>query len=113
MGIKRFYIACYKLEPTEMLNNRNIPIKTYIETEIKGYMGSGSDTIVKVADKDTIETRFKFYCNDFNLALGDLIKYEGYTYEVVAQPRNTAHKNNHIKTLVRKVDNIKQNKEGV
>jgi len=37
-----------------------------------------------------------------------LIKYEGDTYEVVGQPRNTAHRNHHIKTLLRKVDNIKQ-----
>lgn len=113
MGIKKFYIICNKLHPTETLNNRNIPIKTYAETEIKGYMGSGSDTIIKVADKDTIETRFKFYCNDFDLALGDLIKYEGETYEVVGQPRNTAHRNHHVKTLLRKIDNVKQNKEGV
>ena len=108
MGIKRFYVTCYKLEPTETLNSRNIPIKTYEETEIKGYIGSGSNAIIRVADKDTIETRFKFYCNDFDLALGDLIKYEGDTYEVVGQPKNTAHKNHHIKALVRKVDNIKQ-----
>lgn len=107
MGIKRFYTTCYKLKPTETLV-RNIPVKTYTETEIKGYIGSGSDTTIRVADKDTIETRFKFYCNDFTLVLGDIIKYENYTYEVVGHPRNTAHRNHHIKTLLRKIDNIKQ-----
>jgi hypothetical protein len=110
VGISRFYITCYKLVPTETLNDRNIPIKTYTQTEIRGYIGggSGSDNLLKVADKDTIETRFKFYCNDFSLAIADLIKYEGETYEVVSQPRNTAHRNHHIKVLIRKVDTIKQ-----
>lgn len=110
MSIKRFYVTCYKLEPTETLNDKLVPIKTYTETEIKGYIGSGSDTVLRVADKDTIESRYKFYCNDFTLSLGDLIKYEGETYEVVAKPRNTAHRNHHIKTQLRKVDNVKQNK---
>jgi hypothetical protein len=110
MGIKRFYIPCQKLKPTETTNSRLIPVTTYVTTDIEGYVGSGSDTIMRVADKDTVETRFKFYCNDFTLALGDLIIYEGATYEVVGQPRNTAHRNHHIKTLIRKVDNIKQDK---
>jgi len=108
VGIKRFYITCYKLTPTETLNDNLRPIKTYAESEINGYIGSGSDNVIRVADKDTIESRYKFYCNDFDLSIGDLIKYEGDTYEVVSDPKNTVHKNHHIKAMVRKVDNIKQ-----
>ena len=108
MSIKKYYVDCSRLRPDENLNSRNVPIKSYTETAIKGYIGSGSDNIIRVADKDTIETRYKFFCNDFSLAVGDLIKYENKTYEVVGPPRNTAHKNNHIKTTVRQVESIKQ-----
>lgn len=108
MSIKKYYVDCYRLRATETLNDKLTPIVTYVETSIKGYIGSKSSNIVKVADKETIETRYNFFCNDFNLKNNDLIKYENNTYEVVDDPKNTAHKNHHIKVLIRKVDNIKQ-----
>lgn len=108
MSIQSYYKTCYKLIPNEVLNDRLIPIKVFTESPIQGYRGRGTDLIVRVANKDTIETRFKFYCNDFTLNIGDLIKYDNKTYEVVSEPRNTANRNHHIKTMIRKVDNIKQ-----
>jgi len=103
------YITCDKFKFTgEAKNNKGIPIPTYTESEIKGYMGSGQNNIIRAAGKDTIETRWNFFTTDFTINLKDRINYQGETYEVIAQPRNTAFKNHHIKTEVRKIDNVKQ-----
>jgi len=108
MGIGRFYIDCTKLVPTEVLNDKLLPVKTYVEASIKGYIGSGTNDIIRVADKDTIETRYKFLTSDFNLGIGDIIKYEDRTYEVISEPRNNAHRGHHIKAEVKRINNIKQ-----
>lgn len=108
MSIENYYIDCVRSRPTESLNDSLRPVTTYNSTAIKGYLGSGTDKVVKIADKDTIETRYKFYCNDFDILINDLILYENKTYEVTSEPKNTAHKNHHIKVLVRKVDEVKQ-----
>jgi hypothetical protein len=104
------YITCDKFKFSgEAKNSKGIPIPTYSEeVEIKGYMGSGQDNIINVAGKDTIETRWKFFTTDFTINLGDRVNYQGETYEIIGQPRNTAFKNHHIKTTVRKIDNVKQ-----
>lgn len=106
MGIP--YITCYKLIPSNSLTDDLVPVKNYTESEIKGYIGSGSDNIIQVANQDTIETRFKFFSTDLTINLGDLIKYKDKTYEIVSEPKNTAFKNHHLKAMIRKVDNIKQ-----
>jgi len=108
MAISQYYISCTKLVSTSTLNDNLRPIKTYAETSIKGYLGSGNDNEVGVAGKETVRTRLRFYCGDFTLDMGNLVVYEGNTYEVVSEPKNTAHKNHHIKVLVVKVDNVKQ-----
>lgn len=108
MAIENYYVSCSRLRPTETLNSRLVPVKTYASTTINGYLGSGNDVNITIADKDTIETRYKFYCDDFSIDTGDLINYESNTYEVISEPKNTAHRNNHIKVLVRKIDKIKQ-----
>lgn len=110
MGISKYYIPCTRKSPTETLNSKLVPIKTYATTTINGYIGSGNNanTPINVGDKETFETRYKFYCDDFNLKIGDLIIYEGKTYEVTTDPKNTAHRNHHIKTFIRKVDQVKQ-----
>jgi len=108
MAIGRFYIDCTKLVFTETLNDKLVPIKTYVETDIRGYIGSGTNNVIRVADQDTIETRYKFLTSDFNLKIGDVIKYEDKNYEVVSEPRNNVHKGHHIKAEVKKIDNIKQ-----
>lgn len=106
--IDMFFVSCYRYRPTETLNSRKTPVKSYSATGINGYLGSSSDVLVRVAGKDTIETRIKFYCDDFELRIGDLIFYENDTYEVIKKPKNTAHRSHHIKTVVKKVDNVKQ-----
>lgn len=108
MAIERFYISCSRLRPTTTLNAYNRPIKTYNETLINGYLGSSYEVVIKVAGKETSESRIKFYCDDFNLESTDLIKYEGNTYEIVGVPRNTVHRGNHVRAKVRIVSDVKQ-----
>jgi hypothetical protein len=108
MAIERFYISCSRLRPTTTLNAYNRPIKTYTETSINGYLGSSSDIVIKVADKETFEARSKFYCDDFDLESTDLIKYEGNTYEIIGEPRNTVHRSHHVRATVKMIGDVKQ-----
>ncbi len=108
MGIDKYFIACTRVRPTTTLNTSLRPIVTYVNTSIRGYIASGNSNERYVAGKDTIESELKFYCDDFSLLINDLIIYESKTYEVNSEPKNTAHKNSHIKVALRKVDDIKQ-----
>jgi len=108
MSIKRFYKTCYRLRPSTSLTNTLRPYTTYDSTEIHGYLGSRSNNQINITDKDTIESRYNFYCDDFNILSTDLIKYDDKTYEIVSNPQNTANRNHHMKIIIRKVDNVKQ-----
>lgn len=110
MGISRFYVSCTRKSPIETLNSKLVPIKSFTTSTINGYIGSGSNanTPINIGGKETFETRYKFYCDDFTLKVGDLIIYEGNTYEIVTDIKNTAHRNHHVKTMIRKIDKVKQ-----
>ena len=108
MPMDDYYIDCVRKRKTQILNDNNRPISSYTSTTIKGYLGSGSNNPVQIADKDTYETLRKFYTSDLTITINDFIKYDGKTYEIVGDPQNTANKNHHIKCMVRKIDDIKQ-----
>lgn len=108
MSIQKYYKECIKLTPVKSLNSSLTPVTTYNESTINGYLGSGSNNPVQIADKDTYETLRKFYTSDLTITINDFIKYDGKTYEIVGDPQNTANKNHHIKCMVRKIDDIKQ-----
>jgi len=108
MAIDKYFVACERVRPTETMDSSRRPITTYASTDIRGYIGSGSNNQYQASDKETVISELKFYCNDFNMLINDLVRYEGKTYEVCSEPKNTAHKNSHIKVSVRKVDEVKQ-----
>lgn len=108
MSIKKYYVTCYRLRPTKTTNSRNRPEVSYGSTTINGYLGSRTGLQIKVGDKETLENRYNFYCDDFNLESTDLIKYETKTYEIIGEPQNTIHKGHHMKVMLRMVSNIKQ-----
>ena len=109
MGIGRFYIDCIRKRKTETINDRGRPITTYTNTNIKGYISAFfRQQETRVTDKDTSELWFKFFTNDFNLRVLDLIEYEGDTYEVLSDGKNTVHRNHHIKAVLRKVANVRK-----
>jgi hypothetical protein len=107
MSLKRAYQACVRKRKTETQNTRGRPITTYADTNINGYMSAYRMQNVKVADKETTETLYKFLCDDFDLIAGDLIVYNSGTYEVIGDPKNTVNRNHHIKVICKKVANIK------
>jgi hypothetical protein len=107
MSINRFYIDCVRYRVTETVNEVNGKLeKTSNPKAIKGYMGSGTSQIVNIADKDTLDMRYKFYCNDFDILEDDIINYENQYYKVISKPHNSGRKNHHIKCMVRRTDNI-------
>ena len=108
MSIDKYFVDCTRTRPTITLNTSLRPVTTYASTAIKGYIASGLNNDVYVTQKNTIVSKLKFYCNDFDILINDLIEYEDKTYEVDSEPKNTAHKNSHIKVMVRKVDTVKQ-----
>lgn len=106
MAIENFYIECTIKRPTEVIEYGRVT-KTYTEIDINGYKGSQTDTIGIVADKNTIISKYKFF-SDTPLIYGDILVYEDEQYELASDSKNTAHKNHHYKTYIRKVENIKQ-----
>ena len=108
LSINKYFVSCTRLRPTITLNDSLRSITSYVSTSIKGYIASGTNNEIKIAEKDTVETELRFYCNDFDILINDLVQYENKTYEVNSEPKNTAHKNSHIKVFLRKVDEVKQ-----
>lgn len=101
MGINSYYMPCIRRRYTTT-NENGRRLKTYESTSINGYLGSRSQNTFQIADQDTVITKFKFYCDDFDLAFDDIIVYEGVQYRVSSDPQNTVHRGHHIKTeLVR------------
>jgi len=108
MPMADYYIDCVRKRKTQTLNDNNRPISGYTSTDIKGYIGRQVDKQIVKADKFTIESQKKFFTSDWDLQFGDLIVYEGKTYEVVSDPKNTAHRDDHIKAMLKKIENVKQ-----
>jgi hypothetical protein len=110
MGISKYYINCIRQRITETRNSNLRVVETASNTKIKGYIASrvGTNNQRIIADKDTIETLYRFYCNDFNLMFGDLIIYNNKKYEVANDPQNTANKNHHIYCILKLIEYIKQ-----
>jgi len=106
--IDDFYIECTRKRPTNTLNENNRAIKSYVDTTINGYVGTRSIKNVLIAGQWTVKTQYKFYTSDWEIEFGDLIDYENLIYKVVSHPKNTAHKDNHMKVMLEEIDNIKQ-----
>jgi hypothetical protein len=107
MAVDNFFVACVRRRPgASSKNSKYESIITYTSTNINGYVGSRSNQEQKYSEKYTLKTQFKFYCDDFQLAYGDLIDYESKTYRVVSEPQNTVHANNHIKAFVERISNV-------
>lgn len=107
--IADYFIECIKYTPTESKTARGKPYKSYTNTEtINGYVGKRRQTQIVENGKTTIETVYNFYCDDFDLNYKDKILYNGFYYIVCSDPQNTANKNNHVKALLRKIENINQ-----
>jgi len=106
MAIENYYIYCVRKRKTETLNGNNRAIATYTDTPISGYKSGSSSKITIVAGKETIEDVYKFYTDDFDLQSQDIIVYDGESYLVTSDPKNTANRNHHIKVMLRKIKNV-------
>jgi hypothetical protein len=93
------------LKPTYVnINGRNII--TWNESGINGYIGSQNDKLSFVGGKWSTITQYKFYSDSFIIEFGDRILYESHYYEVVSDPKNTAHKNHHSKIKLQKIEEV-------
>lgn len=109
MASKDYFVSCTKYIGTNSTNASGKPYKTYNTTaSIYGYLGKRSEKEVRTGDKATIETFYNFLSSDFDLAYKDRILYEGKYYEVVSEPVNTAHRNDHVKCKLKMISNIRQ-----
>lgn len=101
------FISCVKQRSSTTINDRGTPIKSYVNSNILGYLGSSFDNNTEVAGKLTIETRYKFFSNDFDLQFGDFITYENKVYEVIGEPKNTMNENHHCRVYVKRIAGLK------
>jgi hypothetical protein len=101
--IGAFYISCIRQRPTKTLVNGRYH-DVYTPTSIMGYLGSVTDRQQIIADKNTSKSIYKFYCDDFDLRIGDYIDYENQRFEVISHPKNCVHRFNHIKSNVQRSD---------
>jgi hypothetical protein len=106
MLIEKFYIDCTHKVKTKNQSTTGRSTPTYSEVSIKGYIGSQRDIPVNVAGKKTIDTTYKFFSSTYNFKNGDLIVYDGYTYEIAGMPKNTANKSHHCRIYVRKIEGV-------
>jgi hypothetical protein len=108
MAIDNYYISCLKYVSATTFSNSNRYIKTLSSTPINGYIGSQNDSQILDNGKYTIKTQYKFFTNDFEIKYGDVIEYENNKYEIISSPKNTVHKNNHIRVMLQKIEQVKQ-----
>jgi len=106
MLIEKFYIDCTHKVKTKNQSTTNRSIPKYTDISIKGYISSQRDIPVVVAGKKTIDTTYKFFSSTYNFKNGDLIIYDGDTYEVAGMPKNTANKSHHCRIYVRKIEGV-------
>lgn len=107
MSIEGYYIDCVRRRPIKSVSDTGRVLhSTYTDTNIKGYKGSQTDNLGVITDMKTLITTYNFYCNDFELKSTDLILYEGELYQVSSEPKNTVHKNHHIKVKINKIKEV-------
>lgn len=105
--IEDYYIACVRKRPGATSKNSKYEYQTtYTTTNINGYVGSRSSMEQIVGEKNTSKNQYKFYCDDFALAYGDLIVYNSKNYRVISDPQNTINANHHIKAIVEHIVNV-------
>jgi hypothetical protein len=98
--IESYYVPCVRRRYVRGVSSTGRVTETHTDTQINGYVGSRSQNAVQVADKDTLVVKYKFYCDDFDLAFGDCVLYNNILYRVTGNPQNTVNKNHHIKTEI-------------
>jgi len=100
------YIACERWRSSGSTQNVKYEVQnnTYVSTPINGYLGSKKSGEIMINGKLQLKTYYKFYCDDFELQKNDIILYEGLNYRVVEIPHNCMNMNDHIKTLVERVN---------
>lgn len=109
LGIKKFFVSCVRKRPIWGESDTGRPkITGYTYKQITGYKGSQTDIPQFTAGKYTIKSQFKFFCDDFDILMGDFLSYEDNVYEIIGVPKNTAHKANHIRIMIEKIENLKQ-----
>lgn len=106
MAIEDYFISCIKKRPITNLNGYGKPVNIYTDIQILGYLGSSSSSLNQEAGALTIISKFKFYSDDFDWQVGDLVEYEGFTYAIVSPPKNTAHRFHHCKLEVKEFKNV-------
>lgn len=107
MSIEKFYIDCtHKVKTGTGKSGTGRVSKSYTDNAIKGYIGQQVNHYIIVAGKPTTVTKYKFFSSTFTFKNGDLIVYNGDTYEVDSPPKNTANKNHHCKIFLKKIEGV-------
>lgn len=106
MAIEDYFVSCVKKRPLTTLNTYGKPVSTYTDTPALGYLGSVSSALTSEAGALTLISKFKFYSDDFDWQVGDLVEYEDFTYIIVSPPKNTAHRDHHCKLEVKEFKNV-------
>ena len=106
MLIEKFYIDCTHKVKTKNQSSTGRSTPTYSEVSIKGYIGSQKDMEFVATGKKTIDTTYKFFSSTYNFKNGDLIVYDGDTYEIAGGPKNTGNKSHHCRVYVRKIEGV-------
>jgi hypothetical protein len=102
-----YYIDCIKQRPIHTINNRGTDVIVYSNSNIMGYIGSQQDKEAIVSDKVTIRTEYKFFSSHYDFIMGDRIIYENYVYEVIGDAKNTAHRFDHCRVKLKKIEGVK------
>ena len=107
MSIEKYYIDCtHRVKDSGSQSGSGRVEKTYTDNDIKGYIGQRVNHFTTVAGKPTTVTRYKFFSSTFTFKNGDLIVYDGDTYEVDSPPKNTANKGHHCKIFLKRVEGV-------
>jgi hypothetical protein len=107
MSIEKFYKDCiHRILDDSSESNTGRVIDNYTNVDIRGYKGKQVDGVRNLAGKTVVDTKYKFFSSTYNFKNGDLIVYEGKTYEIAGEPKNTANRSHHCLVYIRRIEGV-------
>lgn len=105
MAIENYYIEMTRLIPTQSLNNKNEPVRSYTDSTIQAFIGSATDFEIPSHGKITVKTQYRFYSST-KCGKRDIIKYDSNNYRVISDMKDSGGKGHHYKGYVENIAGI-------
>ena len=107
MAIEDFYLDIVRKRPKHAVNNKGETVKTYTNTNIKGfYNGQPSSSQLFAGGKWATKYSTTLLTNDADIQHDDIVFINSENWRVVGFRANSGNKNHHYEVQIERLDQV-------